>query len=46
MAELENDPELYQTIEDDIALGIDPVVPSNLFGLEQFDDLDTPDLLN
>lgn len=46
MAVSGTEPELlFQTIDDISSLALDAVVPSALYGLDQFGDLGTPDLL-
>ncbi|CAG2174442.1 unnamed protein product, partial [Oppiella nova] len=46
MASLPTEPELFQTMDDIASLGLDAVNPSNLFGLDQFGELESTDLLN
>lgn len=45
METLSTEPELYQTMDDIASLGLDAIVPGNLFGLDQFGDLGSADLL-
>ncbi len=45
MGSLPTEPELFQTMDDIASLGLDAVVPGNLFGLDQFGDLGSTDLL-
>jgi hypothetical protein len=46
MGTLSTEPELFQTMDDIASLGLDAVVPGNLFGLDQFEDLGPNDLLH
>lgn len=42
---MSTEPELFQTMDDIASLALDAVAPGNLFGLDQFGDLGTTDLL-
>lgn len=39
------EPELFQTMDDIAALALDAVAPTSLFGLDQFGDLGSSELL-
>jgi len=42
---LSTEPELFQTMDDIASLGLDAVAPGSLFGLDQFEDLGSTELL-